>query len=116
VRACNDEDTTHALLASVGRIWIVGGGETLSFCLRRGLVDEVQLFQMPIFLGEGIGLTGRLNLATRLTLERAEPLAHGVVKSVYTVPMPVTLGGGRASGDAPQLSPFAPRGNAGHGF
>lgn len=97
VRGANDEDVTHALLAAVGRIWIVGGGETLSFCLRRGLVDELQLFQMPILLGEGVGLTGRLNLATRLTLERAEPLAHGVVKTTYAVPVPVTLGSGSAA-------------------
>ncbi len=97
VRAANENETTQALLGAPGRIWIVGGGETLSFCFRRGLVDEVQLFQMPIFLGEGIGLTGRLNHSAALTFESAVPAAHGAVKLTYAVPQPVTLGGPGAS-------------------
>ena len=97
VRAARDEEVTQALLAAPGRIWIVGGSETLGLCLRRGLVDELQLFLMPILLGEGIGLSGRLNHAASLTLEHAAPLARGVVKLTYSALQPVTLG---ASADA----------------
>jgi dihydrofolate reductase len=91
-RAATADEVTQGLLGAPGRIWIVGGGETLGMCLRRGLVDELQVFQMPILLGEGIGLTGRLNHSTPITLESATPLAHGVLKLTYSVPQPVTLG------------------------
>jgi dihydrofolate reductase len=91
-RAASDDEISRGLIDAPGRIWIVGGGETLAMCLRRGLVDELQVFQMPILLGEGIGLTGRLNHSIRITLESAASLAHGVVKLIYALPQPVALG------------------------
>jgi dihydrofolate reductase len=91
-RAANEHEVTQGLADPPGRIWIVGGGQTLAMCLRRGLVDQLQVFQMPILLGEGIGLTGRLNHAIRATLDGAEPLAHGVVKLTYAFTQPVTFG------------------------
>jgi dihydrofolate reductase len=113
-RAAREDEVTQGLLGAPGRMWIVGGGETLALCLRRGLVDEVQMFQMPIFLGEGIGLTGRLNHSVRLTLTSAVPLAHGVVRFTYEVPQPVTLGAAPepARAEEPLISPFPPEANA----
>jgi dihydrofolate reductase len=84
-RGATEAELTEALLGAPGRIWIVGGGATLAFCLRRGLLDEVSLFVMPILLGEGTPLIGRINKAARLNLTRAEPLSHGVVKLTYAV-------------------------------
>lgn len=84
-RGAGEEDVTQALLGAPGRIWIVGGGETLAFCLRRGLIDELQLFVMPILLGEGAPLTGRLHKNVDLTLVKSEALARGVTKLIYTV-------------------------------
>lgn len=82
-RAASDEEITQAMLGAPGRIWIVGGADMLAFCLRRGLVDELQLFAVPILLGEGAPLTGRLHKSIPLTLTRTEALAHGVVKLIY---------------------------------
>ncbi len=88
-RGANEEETTQAMLGAPGQIWIVGGGETLAFCLRRGLVDELHLFQMPILLGEGVPLTGRLHHSTKLALSHSQVLAHGVVKTAYiAAPVP----------------------------
>jgi dihydrofolate reductase len=87
-RAANEAELTEALLGAPGRIWIVGGGATLAFCLRRGLLDEVSLFVMPILLGEGTPLIGRINKAARLNLARSESLGHGVTKLSYAVQNP----------------------------
>lgn len=84
-RGATEAELTEALIGAPGRIWIVGGGATLAFCLRRGLLDEVALFVMPILLGEGTPLVGRINKAARLTLIRSEALSHGVTKLSYTV-------------------------------
>jgi dihydrofolate reductase len=84
-RAASEEELTQALLGAPGRIWIVGGGATLAFCLRRGLLDALTIFVMPILLGEGAPLIGRINKAARLTHTRTEALAHGVTKLSYTV-------------------------------
>jgi dihydrofolate reductase len=84
-RAASEEELTQALLGAPGRIWIVGGGATLAFCLRRGLLDELTIFVMPILLGEGAPLIGRINKAARLTHTRTEALAHGVTKLSYAV-------------------------------
>ena len=91
-RAANEHEVTQGLSDPPGRIWIVGGGQTLAMCLRRGLVDQLQVFQMPILLGEGVGLTGRLNHAIRASLESAAPMAHGVVKLTYAFQQAVTFG------------------------
>jgi dihydrofolate reductase len=86
-RAANTEEVTQAMAGAAGRVWIVGGGQTLALCLRRGLVDELQLFMMPILLGEGAPLSGQLHHSTRLALNAAETLPRGVVKLTYT-PVP----------------------------
>lgn len=39
-----------------GRIWLVGGGETVKSFLAEGLVDEIILTLVPILLGDGIRL------------------------------------------------------------
>lgn len=108
-RAATEGELTDALLGAPGRIWIVGGGSTLAFCLRRGLLDEVALFVMPILLGEGTPLVGRINKAARLSLVRAEALAHGVTKLSYTV-----QGAGAVSAEPPPPAaeePVAPQAN-----
>lgn len=103
VRGAGEEDVTQALLGAPGRIWIVGGGETLAFCLRRGLVDELQLFVMPVLLGEGAPLTGRLHKSVGLTLVRSDTLARGVVKLTYAAEP-----GGAAQSEAPHAETTAP--------
>lgn len=84
-RGASEEEITQALLGAPGTIWIVGGAVTLALCLRRGLIDELQLFVMPVLLGEGTPLTGRLNKHAPLTLLRSDSLGHGVIKLTYAV-------------------------------
>ncbi|MGE3301482.1 MAG: dihydrofolate reductase family protein [Hyphomonadaceae bacterium] len=87
VRGADEAETAEALSGAPGRIWIVGGGETLGVCLRRRLIDEIHLFTMPILLGEGVSLASGLGGAIPLALAASEALAHGVTKAVYR-PLP----------------------------
>ena len=126
-RGAGEEDVTQALLGAPGRIWIVGGGETLAFCLRRGLVDELQLFVMPVLLGEGAPLTGRLHKSVDLTLVKSEALARGVTKLTYSVeakaaahaepaaeeaPAPQDTASSTTNPDTGAMVPYPPEANA----
>ncbi len=124
VRGAGEDDITKALLDAPGRIWIVGGGETLAFCLRRGLVDEWQLFVMPILLGEGAPLTGRLHKNVDLALVKSAALARGVTKLTYNVEAKAAVHGETtetalepapgppADANREALAPYTPEANA----
>ncbi len=124
VRGAGEDDITKALLDAPGRIWIVGGGETLAFCLRRGLIDELQLFVMPILLGEGAPLTGRLHKNVDLALVKSEALARGVTKLTYNVEAKAAVHGETtetalepapgppADANREALAPYPPEANA----
>ncbi len=105
VRGAAEEDVTKALLGAPGRIWIVGGGETLAFCLRRGLIDELQLFVMPILLGEGAPLTGRLHKNVDLALVKSEALARGVMTMTDAGEAKAAAHGEAAAEETPQVEP-----------
>jgi dihydrofolate reductase len=49
----------------VSRAWLMGGGELAASFLERGLIDEVSVGLMPIVLGSGIPLFGRLKTGYR---------------------------------------------------
>jgi dihydrofolate reductase len=44
----------------VTRAWLMGGGELAASFLEQGLIDEVSIGMMPVVLGSGIPLFGRL--------------------------------------------------------
>ena len=44
----------------VTRAWLFGGGELAASFLEQGLIDEVSIGMMPVVLGTGIPLFGRL--------------------------------------------------------
>ncbi len=66
-----------------GDIWLLGGGGLAAQCLDAGLLDEVELYAMPVVLGDGLPLFGRTQRPIDLRLVTSTPLAGGVVRSIY---------------------------------
>lgn len=69
--------------AAAGDVWIVGGAAAMRGALQLGLVDKIELFLLPIFVGDGIGLIGTLSPPVELSLDSIETFADGVVKITY---------------------------------
>ena len=66
-------------------IWIVGGGQLNTMFLNENLVDEIQVFVMPIILTEGIELFGALPNETTLKLVETKSYSTGAVELKYKV-------------------------------
>lgn len=66
-------------------VWIVGGAETAAACIAFGAVDTVELFIMPVLLGEGVPLFPGDGQELPLTLRRTRSWPNGVVGLVYDV-------------------------------
>jgi dihydrofolate reductase len=68
-----------------GDVWIEGGGMTIRALLDRGAVDRIDLFVIPILLGDGIRLFPPSATLHRLTLEASRAHPDGVVALSYRV-------------------------------
>ena len=66
-------------------IWLIGGGEINTLLLNAGLIDQMEVFVMPIILPEGIELFGSIPSETSLTLLRSESFSSGAVLLTYEV-------------------------------
>jgi len=66
-------------------IWLIGGGEINTLLLNAGLIDELELFIMPVILPEGIGLFGGIPEETGLRLLETQSFASGAVRMTYRV-------------------------------
>lgn len=66
-----------------GDVWLLGGGGLAAQCLEAGLLDELELYTMPVALGDGLPLFGRPHRLTALDLVTSTVLVGGVVRSVY---------------------------------
>jgi dihydrofolate reductase len=66
-------------------IWIVGGGQLNTMFLNENLVDEIQVFVMPIVLTDGIELFESLPKETKLKLVETKPYSTGAVELKYNV-------------------------------
>jgi len=71
-------------------IWLIGGGEINTLLLNAGLIDEVEIFIMPVILPEGIELFGGLPKETNLRLLKTESFSSGAVRMRYEVKYPST--------------------------
>lgn len=61
ITAAAPRDIVNQLSAhGVTRAWLMGGGELAASFLEQGLIDEVSVGMMPVVLGAGIPLFGRL--------------------------------------------------------
>jgi dihydrofolate reductase len=70
-----------------GDLWLVGGGKALAAFLDAGLVDEIEVFVMPILLGSGIPLFPARRPGTE-TVELVESEVfgkEGVIRQRYAV-------------------------------
>ncbi len=66
-------------------IWLIGGGKTIAFMLEHQLIDEIQLFIMPIILKDGIDLVAILEKDTMLSLKNTKAFDTGVVQLNYGI-------------------------------
>ncbi len=61
------------------------GGVTIQRFLREGLVDEMTITTIPILIGEGLPLFGKLEKDVKLELIKSESFNNGFVQSKYKV-------------------------------
>ena len=61
------------------------GGVTIQRFLREGLVDEMTITTIPILIGEGLSLFGKLEKDIKLDLIKSESFENGLVQNKYKV-------------------------------
>ena len=67
------------------RVWIVGGAATAAACIAVGAVDTVELFLMPVLLGQGVPLFAEDGPEVPLALRETRAWPNGVVGLTYDV-------------------------------
>ncbi len=65
------------------RVWIIGGGKVVTAALQAGVVDTLELYIMPVALGQGFPLFTE-PCEGPLTLVETTAFTNGVVKLVYS--------------------------------
>jgi dihydrofolate reductase len=71
---------------TTGDLWLVGGGRALAAFLDAGLVDEIEVFVMPILLGDGIPLFPPRAAGGEIELIETELFRKdGVIRQRYAV-------------------------------
>ncbi|TNE44552.1 MAG: dihydrofolate reductase [Deltaproteobacteria bacterium] len=63
----------------------IDGGKVVQVFLEASLIDEIILTTLPIVLGDGIPLFGKMELSTKLQHLQTEVLNNALVKSHYRV-------------------------------
>ncbi len=77
---------TKALKKQPGKdIWIIGGGALNTTFLNARLIDEIQVFVMPIVLPAGIELFSNIPEETHLELLETKSYSTGAVELKYAV-------------------------------
>lgn len=71
------------LAASDPPAWVVGGGRLIGALLAAGAIRELDLFLMPVLLGEGVPLFAGARPATALTLLETRAWPNGAVRLRY---------------------------------
>ncbi len=66
-------------------IWLIGGGTINTLLLNEGLIDEIQIFVMPIILPEGIEVFELFPKETLLKLKDSKSYPSGAMELVYRV-------------------------------
>jgi dihydrofolate reductase len=66
------------------RVWIIGGGKVVTAALQSGVVDTLELYIMPVALGQGVPLFTE-PCEGPLTLIETKAFSNGVVKLVYSL-------------------------------
>lgn len=77
-------DTISQLRNENGKdIWLVGGGRLISMLLNADLVDEMQLFYIPVMLGNGIRLFPEKYKESQWNLVESKTYDNGVLEVKY---------------------------------
>lgn len=66
-------------------IWLIGGGQINTVLLNAGLIDEIQLFIMPVILTDGIEVFEFLPKETLLKLNKTKTYSSGVIEIIYSI-------------------------------
>ena len=66
-------------------IWLIGGGQINTMLLNENLIDELQVFTMPIIIPSGIELFESLPKETHLKLIETKSYTTGAVELKYKV-------------------------------
>ncbi len=66
-------------------IWLVGGPQLAAQFFNEGLIDEMIIHTMPIFLNEGISLFSHINVRPQFELTTSKDYPNGVVELQYRV-------------------------------
>lgn len=74
------------LRKSYRQIWVVGGSNLTTDCIRRGLVDEVHYAILPILIGEGIRFFEPVENDVNLQLCGSTCYQNGMVELRYRIP------------------------------
>lgn len=72
-------------------IWVGGGAKTAALFLDANLLDKLELFLVPILLGEGLSFASGIEKHHLLKLDESEVLAGGVVKLCYQTVKPTAI-------------------------
>lgn len=64
-------------------IWLVGGGKLIASLLAKDLVDEIQLFYIPVMLGNGIRLFPDAFKESQWALLGSKAYDNGVLEAKY---------------------------------
>lgn len=67
------------------QVWIVGGAATAAACIALGAIDTLELFLMPVLLGEGVPLFLGDGPELPLALRETRAWPNGVVGLTYDV-------------------------------
>jgi dihydrofolate reductase len=66
-----------------GDIWILGGARVAQDFLERGLIDRIELYIIPVLLGDGVRLFSTVDHARTLAFSEAKPYPNGIVGLIY---------------------------------
>ncbi len=66
-------------------IWLIGGGQINTILLNERLLDEIQVFIMPIIISNGIELFENSPIETALKLIETKSYSSGVVELKYVL-------------------------------
>lgn len=82
---CSPRELVEQLSARGARHLYVDGGKTIQGFLNAGLIHEMTITRVPVLLGDGIPLFGRLASDIRLQHVATKAYANGLVQSRYGV-------------------------------
>ena len=75
----------HLRALDDGDVWVVGGSQLQSALFDSDAIDRLELFVIPVLLGNGVPLFSPLERFKALSLAASEPFDMGVVRLDYRI-------------------------------